>query len=273
MTFPRLGLINKNQKGFTLVELMIAIAISSVITGGITMTIFQVIIGSARTNNHMIAVRQAQNAGYWVSHDGQMAQSINIGSDPLGGGFPLVLTWTDWEGNRYKVTYTIIVAPPQLERSLSINDGEPTNTIVAQYIVPGEPKTKCELTGGGTFTLPDTNDAFTITGGPVADSGTITVTAGSISVTTTGSASYNATTGAWTTPATSGTVVVRASGASTAGIWTSATASATVAITADTNGNAIITGRVFIFTVTASVGEGLQRESETRIYEIVPRPG
>ena len=278
MMFPRLGLINKNQKGFTLIELMVAIAISSVITGGITMTIFQVIIGSARTNNHMIAVRQAQNAGYWVSHDAQMAQSVTLGAS---SGFPLTLTWTDWDDNEvHQVTYTLedmAGGSKQLERSHS-SDGTPEITIVAQFI---DPTTKCEA--GGTFTLPDSGDAFTITGGTVADSGTITVTAGSISVTASsgatinGGATWTGTAGQsapWTTPAASGTVVVTAGGANTAGVWTSATASAKVAITTDTGTlNAAVTGGAYTLTVTVSVGGGSSGQSETRVYEIVPRPG
>ena len=78
MMFHRLRLINKNQLGFTLIELVMAIAISGVITGAITGTIFQVIVGSARTNNHMIAVTQVQDAGYWLSHDAQMIQQAPV---------------------------------------------------------------------------------------------------------------------------------------------------------------------------------------------------
>jgi prepilin-type N-terminal cleavage/methylation domain-containing protein len=279
MMFPRLGLINKNQKGFTLIELMVAIAISSVITGGITMTIFQVIIGSARTNNHMIAVRQAQNAGYWVSHDAQMAQSVTLGAS---SGFPLTLTWTDWDDNEvHQVAYTLedmTGGSKQLKRSHSSN-GTTEAAIIAQFI--DLTTTKCEA--GGTFTLPDTNDAFTITGGTVADSGTITVTAGSISVTASsgatinGGATWTGTAGQsapWTTPAASGTVKVTANAASTAGVWTSATASAKVAVTTDTGTlNAAVTGGAFTLTVTVSVGTVSQKQSETRVYEIVPRPG
>ncbi len=39
MMFHRLRLINKNQLGFTLIELVMAIAISTVITGAITSTL------------------------------------------------------------------------------------------------------------------------------------------------------------------------------------------------------------------------------------------
>jgi len=277
MKFGRLELMNKNQLGFTLLELMLAMAISSLIAGGLTMTIFQVFIGGARSNNHMIAIKQAENAGYWVSRDAQMAQGV-IFDDPATAGVTefLTLTWTEWESNDvHRFAYTLenmIGGPKQLKRSHSIGGGEPTETIVAQYVVPGKPKTECVV--GGTFILPDSGDAFTITGGDVADNGTITVAAGNISVTVSGGATYTGTTtgGTWTTPAAGGTIRVSAGGAGAAGDWTSTVAGATVAITTDANGNAATIGKL-TFTVTITVGDGSQAQSETRTYEIVPRPG
>jgi len=87
-----------------MIELVIAIAITGLITGGITMGIFQVIDMNARTSNHMTAVNQVQNAGYWVSLDAQMAQSVNAAG---ASGFPLTFTWTDWNGDEYQVDYTL----------------------------------------------------------------------------------------------------------------------------------------------------------------------
>ena len=174
MMFHKLGLMNKNQKGLTLMEVLLVFAMTSIISGGITMTFYQVVTGSMRTDNHMIAVAQAQNAGYWVSRDAQMAQNVNLGAS---SGFPLILTWTDWVGTQSVVTYTITDGKLQRQETGSGT----TETVVASFIDSAPTKTKCELTGGGTFTLPDVGDAFKITGGALADSGTITVSTGSIS--------------------------------------------------------------------------------------------
>jgi prepilin-type N-terminal cleavage/methylation domain-containing protein len=276
---PRLGLINKDQKGFTLLEMLLAILIGSLIAGGITATIFQVVIGSARTNNHMIAVRQVQNAGYWVSHDAQMAQKVVLARD--ADGFPLLtLEWTDWYGTPNEIHY--FIEGGDLKRQ--VVSPQASETTVARFIDPDSAKTKCQLTGGGTFALPDINDTFTISSSAVPDSGKITVAAGGISVTTTGSATINGgatwtgTAGQsapWTTPA-AGTVSVRATATGTAGVWTSTVASATVGITTDTDGDAAITGgtgSALTFTVTVTVSPSSQRQSETRVYKIVPRPG
>lgn len=134
MRLDRLGLIRKDQRGITLVELMIAIALAGIVTAGITMTVAHLFSGSTRTSNHMTAVRQVQNAGYWVSKDALQAQNVT----PDGGdsGFPLILTW-EWEGAKNEVTYTI-TADNKLHRTPSV-DGVSTNTgVIAQYIDPAE---------------------------------------------------------------------------------------------------------------------------------------
>ena len=267
MMFHRLKSIHKNQKGFTLIELIVALAITALIIGAIVMSIFQVFIVNALSSNHMLAVRQVQNAGYWINRDVQMAQSV--ATDAGATGFPLDVTWEEWDGTLNEVTYTL--EDGEIKRSHSVNGGGPSVIVVAQYINSAE--TSCGLTGGGTFTLPDKDDAFTITGGAVADSGIITVDtdAGSIKVTTNGGATYNAP--AWTTTDANDTVVVTANEDITAGVWTSTTAKAKVAITTDIDDeNATITGDKLILTVTATVGTWPQVENETRVYEIVPRP-
>jgi prepilin-type N-terminal cleavage/methylation domain-containing protein len=97
-------LIQRNHRGFTLIELIVALAITGFITGGITTTIFQVITIEARTSNHMTAVRQVQNAGFWVSHDAFMAQNVD---DNPPAPEVLKLTWTDWDDTVHEVTYTL----------------------------------------------------------------------------------------------------------------------------------------------------------------------
>jgi prepilin-type N-terminal cleavage/methylation domain-containing protein len=105
MKLPKLGFIHKGQKGYTLMEMAIAMAVGGIIAGAITLTIFQVINTTARTSNQMTVIRQIQSAGYWMSSDVRMAHVITPTSDP--DGFPLVLSWTDWDGNVNSVSYTL----------------------------------------------------------------------------------------------------------------------------------------------------------------------
>jgi len=129
-------LIHNNQKGFTLVELIVAIAITALIVGVIVASIFQLFNINARSNSHMLAVRQVQNAGYWISHDVQMAQSVVTAVDP--DGF-LDVTWWSWgttdlgDTTLHEVTYTLL-GNGELKRSYSVNGGGSSEILVAQYI-------------------------------------------------------------------------------------------------------------------------------------------
>ena len=148
----KLGIISKSQVGFTIVELMLALAISGVLSTGVTMTLFQMVTGSARTSNHMTAVRQVQNAGYWVSRDAQLMQGEPIIVTDGGGQLVSVtLSWIDWNDTLNTVIYTFEGTDEGTE--LWRDDGAQP-ALIARFIDPAPTKTMCDFSGGVlTFTV------------------------------------------------------------------------------------------------------------------------
>jgi prepilin-type N-terminal cleavage/methylation domain-containing protein len=138
--------LHKDQRGFTLIELIVAIAIAGIITGGITAAIMQILTINTRASNHMVAVRQVQQAGKEVSKDTLQAQNVTCGP---ACGFPLILIWTDWDSANNVVTYTI-TADNELQRTHNIDGAR----VIAQYIDSDCAQTSCVPAGGVlTFTV------------------------------------------------------------------------------------------------------------------------
>jgi len=141
--------MKQGEGGFTFIELLMVTIIIALITGAATMTIFQVIRGTERSNDHMIAINQVQNAGYWISRDTQMAENVTVG---LTLPNFLILSWVEEESGEHQVTYTLEAMPgtelKKLQRHLSINEVPDSTTFVAQYIDPNPERTKCQFING-----------------------------------------------------------------------------------------------------------------------------
>ena len=67
----KIRLFNKYEKGFTLLELIIAMAIGVIIIGAMGGALYQILAASNSSSNNMMAIRQVQNAGYWIGRDVQ----------------------------------------------------------------------------------------------------------------------------------------------------------------------------------------------------------
>ena len=127
------------EKGFTLIELVLALAIIALISGAVGATIFQVYRGTEHNNDHLTMVRQVQQAGYWISRDAQMAQSVT--TDNLTSPDFLILNWTEWdeEGDPiyHSATYFfegLTDGIGTLKRHHWSSAGADEYTLVAEYI-------------------------------------------------------------------------------------------------------------------------------------------
>ena len=135
--------LRKDQRGFTILELLLVIALTGIITAAITTAFFQFFNMNTRTANRMIAVSQVQQAGKLVSEDMLEAQAEMIDDSPSGPGEFLILGWIAQNTSTvYEIIYTM--EDGELWRSESIDDGEPTVTRVAEYIDSDPTKTYCD---------------------------------------------------------------------------------------------------------------------------------
>ena len=119
--------MRQGQKGFAMVELIVVSAITAITAVGMSMTTIEIMKGSRRNNDLVTAIRQAQNAAYWLSQDALMSEEINIGDDT---GTPdnefIIANYRDWEtADTYEIRYVWLNSNgslKKLERRLVVRD-------------------------------------------------------------------------------------------------------------------------------------------------------
>ncbi|MCJ7515736.1 MAG: prepilin-type N-terminal cleavage/methylation domain-containing protein [Dehalococcoidia bacterium] len=79
-----------SEKGFTLIELVVGMSIAAFVIGATSMAIIAMERLSPRNSDWALALRQVQDAGYWISRDIQMSQ----GDITIGTGNPTFMTLT-----------------------------------------------------------------------------------------------------------------------------------------------------------------------------------
>jgi prepilin-type N-terminal cleavage/methylation domain-containing protein len=163
----------ESQRGFTLVELMIAIAISAVVVVGSFELVSHMVIGSAQSRANTMAMLQVQYVGFWITEDVVQARpdGVSFGNtnDTLAGAqigqeypldiYPLNIDWKEWGGVAHHIEYNL--APDPNDSSIWIltrtsgtpaDPGRDGTVIVGEYLVP-EGTVYSKVAGNGTAVL------------------------------------------------------------------------------------------------------------------------
>jgi len=151
---------NRRQPGFTLIELVVALAIAAIIIGGIVALGRYMVVGTREQSDQVLARLQVQYVSFWIGEDVVQAGNISLGNYTTDAGykivgFPFVLECVDKYDINYTVTYGVQDMKDNLGRDLlslyrysTKNSG---NATVAQYLDPLS--TRCQRSQSDDGTL------------------------------------------------------------------------------------------------------------------------
>lgn len=146
------NLKHTKEAGFSLLELIITLAILGTLSVGATIVINQVFQGNIRATGNTKVIEQVENVDFWLNQDILMAQGATLTG---GSGFPLTLTWTNLgdmvasppvQPNTYVAVYTL--SGNNLQRRLTIDGVLSTEVILARNISSDPTKTNCSYANG-----------------------------------------------------------------------------------------------------------------------------
>jgi prepilin-type N-terminal cleavage/methylation domain-containing protein len=130
--------------GFTLVELLVALAITSAISGVMFMATTSIMKITPLNNDRAVILQQVQNAGHRLALD--ILSSDNVTPQPAPGVLVHLQQKSGWPVTTHTVEY--VFDETTLRRRL---DGNPPGALVAQYVVADG--TSFSVSGNNTYTL------------------------------------------------------------------------------------------------------------------------
>ncbi|MBI4304444.1 MAG: hypothetical protein HY665_08945 [Chloroflexi bacterium] len=161
--------MRKSERGFAVIDMLIAIGLSAMVTAGAGMTMVQLLKVTESSGDHALVVRQAQNMGVAISRDLTMANALAIGDD--GGTADIEFISIDsreWEtGNARQISYIWVNGPDstkKLMRKQVLRDrngaqiGASSTTLIADSISSAN---MTQQTGGWILNIQTRSDQKT----------------------------------------------------------------------------------------------------------------
>ena len=123
--------MKRREKGFTVLEALIGVAIMAIVVVAVAMTITTLLLNEGQAAGQNTALPQVQNAGYWISRDVQMARIVTLGEP--GVFLRLDIPMDNNPDNDYTIDYWF--DGDKLKRQVYDSLGTLTSeTFIAEYI-------------------------------------------------------------------------------------------------------------------------------------------
>ena len=155
----------RGKRGMTLIELVIGVAIASLISGTALIAVHQILTASAKANDMQLAVSQVRSAEHWMTRDTLAAQDVALG---VNAGFPLTLSWTDIDEGNHAVEYYLEPMPSGALKNLRRDYYGTAGTLDSRLVVASHvdsSQSSCTLPDPGVVkvTLAATSRSYTAT--------------------------------------------------------------------------------------------------------------
>ena len=98
-------ILARNQGGFTLVELLLALGITAMIAGILSTAIFRIFDAGSTDNKRIQVLSDLQIAGQWLFRDGPRAETTDL-VDAASPVTSMSLSWTS-EGSSHTSVYSL----------------------------------------------------------------------------------------------------------------------------------------------------------------------
>ena len=124
--------MRQRQKGFSLLEMLVALGIVAAVIASITLTVTTLMMNSQQPSTQQTLLHQAKSAGYWIPRDINMANDVILGST---NGFPFSINIPvdQDETNDYTVDYLFESNTLKRQQFDSL-DNLTAETLIAQYV-------------------------------------------------------------------------------------------------------------------------------------------